>query len=323
MRIALGVHVSTYEVTASLVDTAFPELGPIASRSVAVAAAPGGIGGAVSIALGFMRVQAMQHDLTVVGSVVVCENALQREIVADGLEDSETDPPPVIDIFDHRMSDAFTPDIGAAMLVGELEPKAASTGRVSDRHRGMWPVAAVGACVLAALGGVTAWAMTSQPSTASEAPPSQMVYPTAGAASATTTAGAIPVGAVATTTPAAPDAPGPEIVPGAAVQEAPGVVAIVPAPEVLPEPDPAAGSNGGDAVQPTPTTTSRTTSPSAPGGGGGGGVEPTTTNPSDTETTTTAPTTTTTTTTIESEAPAGGSEGDNGNQGDSGNTGDE
>ncbi|MGB3370939.1 MAG: hypothetical protein WBA81_09995 [Rhodococcus sp. (in: high G+C Gram-positive bacteria)] len=65
MRVALGVHVSTYEATASLVEISLPELGPICSRTVDIAAAPGGIGGAVSAALGFMRVQALQHQLTV------------------------------------------------------------------------------------------------------------------------------------------------------------------------------------------------------------------------------------------------------------------
>ncbi|KZF09575.1 hypothetical protein A2J03_02270, partial [Rhodococcus sp. EPR-157] len=227
MRVALGVHVSTYEATASLVEISLPELGPICSRTVDVAAAPGGIGGAVSAALGFMRVQALQNQLTVLGGVVVCESAAQREIVARALAEVEPDPPPVIDMFDDRLSDQFTPDVAAALLVGHLEPVVAPVHVRQDEHRGIWPVAAVGACVLAALGGVTAWAMTSQPAPAGElVTTSEMVYPTSEAPK--TADSAAPVGVVSATTSA--DRARPDAVPDIAP------VDVVLAPPVAPEP---------------------------------------------------------------------------------------
>ncbi|OZF54608.1 hypothetical protein CH293_07840 [Rhodococcus sp. 14-2470-1b] len=261
MHIALGVHVSTYEVTASLVDTTLPELGPVATRTVTVAATPGGIAGAVSTALGFMRVQAMQHDLNVAGAAVVCENALQREIVADALAATESEPTPVVDIFDDRLSDAYTPDVGAALLVGSLAPATAAPDSAREPHRGVWPIAAVGACVLAALGGVTAWAMTAGPSQAGGSVPSEMVYPSDVPASdaSPTRPASIPVGATTTAVPEAPI----DGVPGAdALPVDPGAVVVVvplaPVGEDAPQPEdrqPESAGPGAAAppVRPVPT----------------------------------------------------------------------
>lgn len=182
MRIALGVHVSTYEVVASLVDTGLPELGPVASRTVQVAAAPGGIAGAVSTALGFMRVQAMQNDLPVAGAAVVCENSLQRELVADALAETESEPVLVVDMFDARLADGFSPDIAAALVVGSVEPTTVTRIETSPERRGIWPVAAAAACVLAALGGVTAWAVTTEtpPTTPGAVAPVEVDRPASG-----------------------------------------------------------------------------------------------------------------------------------------------
>lgn len=264
MRIALGVHVSTYEVTASLVDTSLPELGPVASRIVPVATAPGGIGGAVSAALGFMRVQAMQNDLHVDGAAVVCENALQREIIADALAESESTPPLVVDIFHESLSDAFTPDVSAALLVGEVQSLAApAPARVEPRST--WPVAAVGACVLAMLGGVTAWAMTSQPASEST-PTNEMVYPS-GAAGATADPARVvaPEPAPAPIDPAEPEGLGADIVPG---YPSGGGAVLVP-PVVEPTVGPPFSTTPGSTVKP-PTATSDPTTP----GGGSDPVDP-------------------------------------------------
>ncbi|OZF03262.1 hypothetical protein [Rhodococcoides fascians] len=311
MHIALGVHVSTYEVTASLVDTTLPELGPVATRTVTVAATPGGIGGAVSTALGFMRVQAMQHDLNVAGAAVVCENALQREIVADALAATESEPTPVVDIFDDRLSDAYTPDVGAALLVGSLAPAIAVPGSAREPHRGVWPIAAVGACVLAALGGVTAWAMTAGPSQAGDSVPSEMVYPSDVPASdaSPTRPVSLPAGVSTTAVPETPI----DGVPGAdALPVDPGAVVVVPlAPvgEDAPQPEdrqPESAGPGAAAppVRPVPTEPG----PPRPGSTkpSNGGVTTTSTIP---ETIVTTPTTTETTssaTTTESTEPPEG-----------------
>lgn len=287
MRIALGVHVSTYEVTASLVDTSLPELGPIATRTVEVAATPGGIGGAVSAALGFMRVQAKQNDLDVAGAAVVCENAMQREIVADALAEVEEEPLPVVDIFDERLSDAFTPDVSAAMLVGDVAPVAVAAKKPRTERRGIWPVAAVGACVLAALGGVTAWAMTAAPSTPGEPKlPTEMVYPT---------------GVVTSSPSSASGSIDPSVEPPAELQ-APGVVPAIPSvprtPVVDPTAPPAPQESSSSQIQPTPAPTT-TTTPSAPGDGGGPVTTQPPVTPSTIETTTSAPEVTTTPETTE------------------------
>ncbi|MDJ0395609.1 hypothetical protein QMK17_20010 [Rhodococcus sp. G-MC3] len=280
MRVAVGVHVSTNNVTASLVDTTLPELGPIASRTVAVATTPGGIGGAVATALGFMRVQALQNGLHVVGAAVVCENALQREIVADTLAESEATP--VVDIFDDRLSDVHAPDVSAALLVGQTEVVAAPAP-IRAEHRGIWPVAAVGACVLAALGGVTAWAMTAETVPTSEKPPSvEITVPTTmpGSSSPVRTSIAVTPGEPA------PEYLDPELVPdvGQVVVE-PSVPEIAspaestqaerlrpparpsrstPPPTRTAEPSPSDGGNGGGSVPSEPETpTSTTSTPSA------------------------------------------------------------
>nr|WP_296769803.1 hypothetical protein [Rhodococcus sp. (in: high G+C Gram-positive bacteria)] len=294
MRVAVGVHVSTYNVVASLVDTTLPELGPIASRTVAVAATPGGIGGAVATALGFIRVQARQNGLKVEGAAVVCENALQREIVADALADSEDSAIPVVDIFDDRLSDVHTPDVSAALLVGEVDVVAAPAQRVE--HRGIWPVAAVGACVLAALGGVTAWAMTAESFPSSGEPPAaEMAVPT-------TMPGSSSSSVVRTTVEATPSveptpAIGPEVVP-----EVDQIFVDPYVPEVA-APAESANESAPAPSRPTRSTAAaptRTTAPSHSGGGGnggGGGTDPEvdpepespTSSPTETTTTSVAP----------------------------------
>ncbi|WP_245865716.1 hypothetical protein [Rhodococcoides kyotonense] len=265
---------STYEVTASLVDTTMPELGPVASRTVHVAAAPGGIAGAVSTALGFMRVQAVQNDLTVAGAAVVCENSLQREIVADALADTEPEPVLVVDIFDSHLIDAYPPDVAAALLVGQVDIVAPQRAALpKPERRGIWPVAAVAALVLAALGAVTAWAMTSSPA-GDRTVPVEVVHPTQVVPST-----AIPV-EVAIPTPA-PEATAPP------TTEAP--LPLPPAPEtvdvIVPEPAVVVPTQ---TQQPRPTTsvptTTRTTQPPETG---------TTTVPSTSVASTTAETSTT------------------------------
>lgn len=265
MRVAVGVHVSTYDVTASLVDTMLPELGPIASRTVTVAATPGGIGGAVATALGFIRVQARQNGLKVVGAAVVCENALQREIVADALADSEDGAIPVVDIFDERLSDVHTPDVSAALLVDDAKVVAAPALRVE--HRGIWPVAAVGACVLAALGGVTAWAMTAESFPSSDEPPAaEMAVPTTipGASSSV-------VRTTVTATPSVEPPPeiGPEVVPD--------VDQIFIEPYVPKAATPVESASESAPSRPTRSTAAappRTTTPSHNSGGGAGPTDP-------------------------------------------------
>ncbi|WP_186628604.1 hypothetical protein [Rhodococcus sp. BP22] len=165
MRIALGVHVSTFEVTASLVDADLPELGPVATRVVSVEAVPDGIGQAVVTALGSTRIQALQSGLTVTGAAVVCENAMQCQVVIDAVAASEAQPLIVVDIFDSHLVDGLPPDVAAALLVGVLNPVSTARRTVasSGTRRGIWQVAAVGALMLAALGGVSALAMTVDP----------------------------------------------------------------------------------------------------------------------------------------------------------------
>ncbi|WP_072806241.1 hypothetical protein [Rhodococcoides yunnanense] len=198
MRIALGVHVGTYEVVASLVDIEFPQLGPVASRTVQVATAPGGIAGAVSSALGFMRIQAAQNDLLVVGAAVVCEDSLQRLLVADALAESEPEPVLVLDIFDPRLVDGYSPDVAAALLAAVVEPAVSHRVVRPEERRGFWPATTAAACALAALGVVTAWAVTTQ----SPAEPT----------------GVIPVEAVHPT-PVSPAAAAPTVVPGSVAAE--------------------------------------------------------------------------------------------------------
>ena len=269
MRIALGVHVSTYEVTASLVDTSLPELGPIARRTVAVASAPGGIAGAVSTALGFMRVQAMQNDLELAGAAVVCEDAPQREMIAGALAETESVPPLVVDIFHESLSDAYAPDISAALLVGETSPHVPPPLPARAESRRAWPVATMGACVLAALGGVTAWAMTTQSSIESPTP-NEMVYPSGAAGPARTAGTPERLGDTeplpGDTVPVVPDEAGAGIVPGYA-----------PEGWVLP-------ATGGAPTTDPGTTDPTTTDPAT--------TDPTTTDPATTDPATTDPTTT-------------------------------
>lgn len=264
MRIALGVHVSTFEVTASLVDADLPELGPVATRVVLVEAVPDGIGQAVATALGSTRIQALQSGLTVAGAAVVCENAMQCQIVIDAVATSESQPLIVVDIFDSHLVDGLPPDVAAALLVGVLDPvsPARPAAVTSGSRRGIWQVAAVGALMLAALGGVSALAMTVDP-----AVDNRTVIPADSVDAADTP--------YATSTPAPDDS----VPPAEAPQAAPNpVVNPVGGPEFVPPVSvsrpPAAGAERprpnlppAATIAPTdaPTTTSVIT-PTSPGG---------------------------------------------------------
>ncbi len=295
MRIALGVHVSTYEVKASLVDCSLPESGAISVHTVAVGTAPGGIAGAVSTALEFMSEQARHEALQVDGAVVVCENSLQREIVADAMAQGEGTPPLVVDIFDIRLSDSFPPDVSAALLFGEAAPtegeKIATPG-----HRGRWPVAAIGAGVLAALGGVAAWAANAQPVDDFTAP-TAVVLPADDLVTATTPVRAKTTSAAPTTL---PEVAGPGVVLGTVDTFVPSSTTRVLSTAVPPSENSTIRPR---TLSPTPTFTAAPASPNESGGNTSGGDTSGedgggSTDPSDpAETTTSAPPPPTTTTT--------------------------
>ncbi|MDQ0281162.1 hypothetical protein [Rhodococcoides fascians] len=176
MSVALGVHVGTDEISAVLVETDLPGLGPVTSRPVSIAAAPGGIGDAVATVLGIMRVQAAQRDLIVDGAAVVCDNLLHGEIVRAALADHRVVDVEVLAMDDPRLPDEYPLDVAAA-VVGA----ASRTGRPSgdeiaagqpdwdDRageydaaSRGSrWTMVGLGVAVLAALSGATVWAFSS------------------------------------------------------------------------------------------------------------------------------------------------------------------
>ncbi|ORI16303.1 hypothetical protein [Rhodococcus sp. 1168] len=266
MRIALGVHVSTFEVTASLVDADLPELGPVATRVVSVEAVPDGIGQAVATALGSTRIQALQSGLTVTGAAVVCENVMQCQVVIDAVAASEAQPLIVVDIFDSHLVDGLPLDVAAALLVGVLDPvsPARRTVAASGPRRRIWQVAAVGALMLAALGGVSALAMTVDP-----AVDTRTVIP---ADSVDT-----PDAPYATSTPAADDSVPPAQVPPS-VQDP--VVDPAVGPELLPPVDglqpPVVGVERPRPYLPPAATNAPTSVPTATSTfPGGGGVEPT------------------------------------------------
>lgn len=264
MRIALGVHVSTFEVTASLVDVDLPELGPVATRVVSVETVPDGIGKAVATALGSTRVQALQSGLAVTGAAVVCENAMQCQIVIDAVAASETHPLIVVDIFDSHLVDGMPLDVAAALLVGVLDPviPARRTVALSDPRRGIWHVAAVGALMLAALGGVSALAMTVDP-----AVDTRMVVP----ADSVDTPYTTPIPAADDSVPPAevpPAAPDPVVKPAVRPESVPPVDVSRPSAAGTERPRPYLPPPATIAPTLAPTATITPTSP-------GGGVEPT------------------------------------------------
>ncbi|MDJ0359434.1 hypothetical protein [Rhodococcus sp. H29-C3] len=283
MRIALGVHVSTFEVTASLVDADLPELGPVVTRVVSVEAVPDGIGQAVATALESTRIQALQSGLTVTGAAVVCENAMQCEVVIDAVAASEAHPLIVVDIFDSHLADGLPPDVAAALLVGVVDPVSPAGRTVSSfgPRRGIWQVAAVGAFVLAALGGVSALAMTVDP--------------------AVDTRTVVPADSVdtpyATSIPAADDSVPPAAVP---LEDPDPVVNSDVRPEFVPpvgvsRPS-AAGAERPQPYRPPAATIAPTLAPTITPTSPGGGVEPTDVEQPPVETSvepTTEPTTTT------------------------------
>ncbi|OZD44302.1 hypothetical protein CH252_00445 [Rhodococcus sp. 06-1477-1B] len=174
MSVALGVHVGTDEISAVLVETDLPGLGPVTSRPVSIAAAPGGIGDAVATVLGIMRVQAAQRDLIVDGAAVVCDNLLHGEIVRAALADHRVVE--VLAMDDPRLPDEYPLDVAAAVVgaasrtgrppgdeiaAGQpgLDDRAGEFDAASRGSR--WTMVGLGVAVLAALSGATVWAFSS------------------------------------------------------------------------------------------------------------------------------------------------------------------
>ncbi|MGF0311691.1 hypothetical protein [Rhodococcus sp. IEGM1428] len=178
MSIALGVHVGIEEVSAVLVEADLPELGPISTRTVSVAAAPGGVGDAVTTMLGIMRVQAAQNDLHIVGSAVVCDSIALCGIVRAALVAHAVRDVGVVDAGDPRL-DAEVPFSVTAALFGTATGPASWRGELSadeldagedvggpsggDRTgtpRGArLTMIGLGIAILAALSGATVWAL--------------------------------------------------------------------------------------------------------------------------------------------------------------------
>ncbi len=274
MRIALGVHVSTLEVTASLVDADLPELGPVATRVVSVEAVPDGIGQAVATALASTRIQARQSGLTLTGAAVVCENAMQCQIVIDAVAASKAQPLVVVDIFDSHLVDGLPPDVAAALLVGVLDPVSPteSTVAASGPRRGIWQVAAAGALMLAALGGVSALAMTVDPAVDNKTVTPADSVDTPYATSIPKADDSMPSAVVpqAAPNPVVNPAVSPEFVPPVGVSRPPAAGTerprpnLPPAATIAPTPAPTLAAT----LAPTTTSVVTLTSP-------GGGVEPT------------------------------------------------
>ncbi|OZD08052.1 hypothetical protein CH275_05675 [Rhodococcus sp. 06-235-1A] len=178
MSIALGVHVGVEEVSAVLVEADLPELGPVSTRAVSVAAAPGGVGDAVTTMLGIMRVQAAQNDLHIVGSAVVCDSIALCGIVRAALAAHDVRGVGVVDVGDPRL-DAEVPWGIAAALFGTANSPAASIGETvgdgfavgegggrrfegdaSDTPRSArLTMIGLGVAILGALSGATVWAL--------------------------------------------------------------------------------------------------------------------------------------------------------------------
>ncbi|WP_155289389.1 hypothetical protein [Rhodococcoides fascians] len=178
MSIALGVHVGVEEVSAVLVEADLPELGPISTRTVSVAAAPGGVGDAVTTMLGIMRVQAAQNDLHIVGSAVVCDSIALCGIVRAALVAHAVRDVGVVDAGDPRL-DVEVPFAVAAALFGtatgpaswrsELSPDELDAGedvggpsggdRTGTPRSARLTMIGLGIAILAALSGATVWAL--------------------------------------------------------------------------------------------------------------------------------------------------------------------
>ena len=179
MAIALGVHVGVDEISAALVEVDLPELGPVAARTVAISAVPGGIGDAVTTVLGIMRVQAAQNDLLITGSAVVCDNLVQCEIVRTALANHQVRDVEVVDVADPRLDADYSLDIAAALIgtaaawTGERSAGASAAGdqdwNDSESDVAGTPRSArltmigLGVAVLAALSGATVWALAAGP----------------------------------------------------------------------------------------------------------------------------------------------------------------
>ncbi|TFI41682.1 hypothetical protein E4P29_19390 [Rhodococcus sp. 1R11] len=215
MSVALGVHVGTDEISAVLVQTDLPGLGPVASRPVSLTAAPGGIGDAVATVLGIMRVQAAQRDLIVDGAAVVCDNPLQGEIVRAALADHRVVDVEVLAMDDPRLPDEYPSDVAAAVVGAASRTGRASSDEVStvqsgwdDRaadseaasRKSRWATVGLGVAVLAALSGATVWAFSSP------APTRDAVLDTAGSSITPSTPGRPASGAGAVDPVAGPSA---------------------------------------------------------------------------------------------------------------------
>lgn len=179
MAIALGIHVGAEEVSAVLVEADLPELGAISTRTVSVAAVPGGVGDAVTTMLGIMRVQAAQNDLRISGSGVVCDSIALCGIVRAALAAHEVRDVVVVDAGDPRLN-AEVPLGVAAALIGTVDALTAWAGgpvdvpaeSVDEVWNGSGSDAAgtprgarltmigLGVAVLAALSGATVWALS-------------------------------------------------------------------------------------------------------------------------------------------------------------------
>ncbi|MEK8073654.1 hypothetical protein [Rhodococcoides navarretei] len=179
MSIALGVHVGVEEVSAVLVEADLPELGPISARTVSVAAAPGGVGDAVTTMLGIMRVQAAQNDLLIAGSAVVCDSIALCGIVRAALAAHQVGDVGVVDAGDPRLNDEVPLGIAAALIGIATGPAVWRGDTVSDGpapgdgdgsraeadasdtpRSARLTMIALGVAVLAALSGATVWALT-------------------------------------------------------------------------------------------------------------------------------------------------------------------
>ncbi|WP_415976245.1 hypothetical protein [Rhodococcus sp. 077-4] len=178
MVIALGVHVGVDDIAAALIEDDLPELGPIAARTVSIAAVPGGIGDAVTTVLGIMRVQAAQNDLRIAGSAIVCDTLAQCETVLAALANHDVRDVEVVHVGDSRLGDDYSLDIAAALIgtgsapavwTNEAVAAGAAPGdevSVSPRSDGMGSprsarltMIGLGIAVLAALSGATVWAL--------------------------------------------------------------------------------------------------------------------------------------------------------------------
>nr|WP_314145122.1 hypothetical protein [uncultured Rhodococcus sp.] len=179
MAIALGVHVGAEEVSASLVEADLPELGPISTRTVSVAAVPGGVGDAVTTMLGIMRVQAAQNDLLISGSGVVCDSIALCAIVRAALAAHQVRDVGVVDAGDPRLDADYSLGVAAA-LIGIAaapaewtgDPGAVSTAMSDEGSSGSdsdatgtprsarLTMIGLGVAVLAALSGATVWALS-------------------------------------------------------------------------------------------------------------------------------------------------------------------